>query len=336
MSRAKPRRKDGVRGGSRSPNALGLNAFEPKRGRTFQRVEDNALHPPKGGLPTFRDWLQWAVKLYAQHGLQFGQVADSAHDEALYLLLRCLDLPLESGPEILKRKIFPAEAPVLMTALRRRIIERVPAGYITQEAFLGGYRFFVDERVIIPRSYFVELMPEVESWLPAGTPIKHVVDVCTGSGCLAVLLAKQFPDAKVDAIDLSPQALEVAAINLKAHRLSRRITLHQSDVFGSVPPVKYDVILSNPPYEPSALVDRLPAEFQAEPRMALDGGSDGMAIVRRLLAQAKGRLQPHGIVAIEVGALHDEVNREFRRHEPHWLRTADSSDCVVVFQAARL
>jgi ribosomal protein L3 glutamine methyltransferase len=293
-----------------------------------------ALHP-RGG--TFRDWLQWAVKLYAQHELQFGQVAPSAHDEALYLLLRCLDLPLESGPAILKRKISQAEAIVLSAALHRRVIERVPAAYITQEAFLGGCRFFVDERVIIPRSYFVELIPEqLERWLPAGTPVKHVVDVCTGSGCLAVLLAKQFPDAKVDAIDLSPRALEVAAINLKAHRLSRRVTLHQSDVFGAVPPVKYDVILSNPPYEPSALVDRLPEEFQAEPRMALDGGVDGMDIIRRLLAQAKARLQPHGIVAIEVGALHDEVNREFRRSEPHWLHTADGSDCVVIFQAARL
>ena len=322
-------------GGARPPGALGRTALAARTRTEAKTRPEVAFHPPS--LPTFRDWLKWAVKLYAQHDLQFGQVAHSAHDEALYLLLRCLDLPLESGPAILNREITKAEAVVLMAALHRRVIERVPAAYITREAILGGYRFFVDERVIIPRSYFVELIPDqLENWLPAGAPVKHVVDVCTGSGCLAILLAKQFPNAKVDAIDLSPSALEVAAINLKAHRLSRRVSLHQSDVFGSVPPVKYDVILSNPPYEPSALVDRLPEEFQAEPRMALDGGIDGMDIIRRLLKQAKARLQPHGIVAIEVGALHDEVNREFHRHEPHWLHTADGSDCVVIFQAARL
>jgi ribosomal protein L3 glutamine methyltransferase len=292
----------------------------------------------KEGAPlTFAAWLNRAIKLYQAHGLTFGQIADSAHDEALYLLLSVLHLPLESGPAVLKRKITAAEAEVLETALRRRVIERIPAAYITREAWLGGRRFYVDERVLIPRSYFVELIPQqLESWIPAGLPVKHVVDVCTGSGCLAILLAEQFPQAKVDAIDLSADALAVAAINLKAHRLSRRVTLHQSDVFGQVPPVKYDVIISNPPYEPSALVDGLPAEFQSEPRLALDGGSDGMHIIRRLMKQAKPRLQPHGLLAIEVGALHDEVNREFKKQEPHWLHTADGSDCVVLFQAARL
>jgi len=286
---------------------------------------------------TFGAWLKFAIKLYEQHNLTFGQTASTPHDEALYLLLRCLNLPLESGREVLKRKITRAEAEVLETALRRRVIERVPAAYITREAWLGGRCFYVDERVIIPRSYFVELIPQqLESWLPAGTPIKHVVDVCTGSGCLAILLAEQFPSAKVDAIDLSSDALAVAAINLKAHRLSRRVTLHQSNVFGKVPPIKYDVIVSNPPYEPSALVDGLPPEFQSEPRLALDGGADGMDIIRRLIKQSKARLQPHGILAIEVGALHDEVDREFKRQEPHWLHTEDGSNCVVLFQAARL
>jgi ribosomal protein L3 glutamine methyltransferase len=293
--------------------------------------------PSDPKLRTLADWWHHAQREYDRHGVALGQVAATAHDESLYLLLSCLELPLDSGPAVLKRMVTAAQAEVLRTALRRRLEERVPAAYITREAWLGGRRFYVDERTIIPRSYFVELIPtQLESWLPAGLKVKHAVDVCTGSGCLAILLAAQFPGAKVDGIDLSPEALEVAKINVKAQRMSRRVTLHRSDVFGSVPPVKYDVIVSNPPYEPSKLVDGLPPEFQAEPRLALDGGKDGMDIVRRLIAQARLRLQPHGVLAIEVGGLRTAVDKEFGRLQPHWLHTEDGADCVVLFQAAHL
>lgn len=286
---------------------------------------------------TLADWWRHAQREYDRHGVALGQVAATAHDESLYLLLRCLDLPLDSGPAVLARTVTAAQAEVLRTALRRRLVERIPAAYITREAWLGGRRFYVDERTIIPRSYFVELIPtQLESWLPAGLKVKHAVDVCTGSGCLAILLAAQFPDAKVDGIDLSPDALEVAKINVKAARMGKRVTLHHSDVFGRVPPLKYDVIVSNPPYEPSQLVDGLPAEFQAEPRLALDGGKDGMDIVRRLIDQARSRLQPHGVLAIEVGGLRGAVDEEFGRYHPHWLHTEDGADCVCLFQAARL
>jgi ribosomal protein L3 glutamine methyltransferase len=202
---------------------------------------------------------------------------------------------------------------------------------------LGEHQFYVDERVIIPRSYFLEIIPEqLDGWLPDPKKVTHVVDVCTGSGCLAILLAKHFPKAAVDAVDLSPDALAVAAINVKAHRLTKRVTLHRSDVFDVVPVVKYDVILSNPPYEPSAHCDALPAEFKQEPRLALDGGRDGLDIIRKLLRQARTRLQPHGIVLIEVGGLMAAMDREFAPLEPHWLHTGDGSDCVCVIHAARL
>lgn len=290
-----------------------------------------------GRLRTFGQWWRFAEKLYARHAVALGQVAGSAHDESLYLLLRVLDWPLDSGSAVLRRSLSAEQRRVVHEAVRRRVIERVPAAYLTREAWLGGKRFYIDERVIIPRSYFVELIPsQLESWLPAGVPVRHAADVCTGSGCLAILLAGQFPKAKVDAIDLSAGALAVAGINCREHRLGRRIALHQSDIFGKVPPVKYDVIVSNPPYEPTSLVDRLPPEFQAEPRLALDGGADGMDVIRRLVAQAAPRLQPHGILAIEVGGLREAVEREFAALEPHWLHTADGADCVVLFQAARL
>ena len=286
---------------------------------------------------TLGDWLRGAEKLYAKTGATLGQVAASAHDEALYLLLRTLDLPLDSNESVLKKKLTAAEHTAVTAVFRRRLVEHVPAAYLTREAWLGEHRFYVDERVIIPRSYFLEIIPEqLDGWLPDPKKVTRVVDVCTGSGCLAILLAKHFPKAAVDAVDLSPAALEVAAINVKAHRLGKRVTLHRSDVFDAVPVVKYDVILSNPPYEPSAHCDALPAEFKQEPRMALDGGGDGLDIIRTLLRQARTRLQPHGIVLIEVGGLRAAMDREFAALDLSWLPTGDGSDCVCVVGAARL
>jgi ribosomal protein L3 glutamine methyltransferase len=286
---------------------------------------------------TLGDWLRGAEKLYAKAGATLGQVAASAHDEALYLLLRTLDLPLDSDARVLAKKLSAAERAAVAAVFRRRLLDHVPAGYLTREAWLGEHRFYVDERVIIPRSYFLEIIPEqLDGWLPDSKRVTRVVDVCTGSGCLGILLAKHFPKAAVDAVDLSPEALEVAAINVKAHRLGKRVTLHRSDVFDAVPTVKYDVILSNPPYEPSAHCDGLPAEFKQEPRLALDGGRDGLDIIRKLLRQARTRLVPHGIVLIEVGGLRAAMDREFAALDLHWLHTGDGSDCVCVVGAARL
>ena len=288
-------------------------------------------------LVTFDDWLQFAVELYARKDVALGQLTDIAQDEALYLLLRALDLPLDSDRSVLDRKLTKKEIATIKEFLRRRIIDRTPAAYITREAFLGEHRFYVDERAIIPRSYFLEIIPDqLDAWLPDPKKVRHVVDVCTGSGCLAILLADHFPTAKVDAIDLSPDALEVAKINLKEYQLTQRVNLFKSDVFDAVPKQKYDVILSNPPYEPSAHVDALPTEFHKEPRMSLDGGDDGLDIIRKLLLQSRDRLQPHGIVLIEVGGLQAAIDREFAALEPHWLSTADGSNCICVINAKRL
>jgi ribosomal protein L3 glutamine methyltransferase len=287
---------------------------------------------------TLGGWLRLAQRLYRREQLALGQVSTDAHDEALYLLLRTLGLPLDSEAAVLKRKLTAAEQAEVVAMLRLRVFGRVPAAYLTREAWLGEHRFFVDARVIIPRSYFLEIIPgQLNDWLPDhGAKVKRVVDVCTGSGCLAVLLARHFSHARVDACDLSAEALEVARINVRDHRLGRRVRLFASDVFDAVPAAKYDVILCNPPYEPSALVDAQDPEFKAEPRMAHDGGADGLDIIRKLLRQARSRLAPHGIVVIEVGGLRAAVDREFAALEPCWLSTEDGSDCVVLFQAARL
>jgi ribosomal protein L3 glutamine methyltransferase len=275
--------------------------------------------------------------MYGKHGAALGQVATNARDEALYLILRTLGIPLESGPAVLDRKLSSSEAAAIDDVFRRRLEDHVPAAYITGEAWLGGLRFDVDERVLIPRSYFVEILEhQVDPWIAELPKVTHVADVCTGSGCLAVLLARHFRSARVDGIDISPDALEVAKMNVKRHRMAGRVRLLQSDLFDSVPAGRYDVILSNPPYEPSAHVDALPEEFQREPRVALDGGPDGLDLVRTLLRQAAKRIRPNGVVMIEVGGGRDAFEREFGRLEPHWFHTEDGTDCVCLIQAARL
>jgi ribosomal protein L3 glutamine methyltransferase len=286
---------------------------------------------------TLGEWLERAQRAYARHKVALGQVATNAHDEALYLLLRTLDLPLDSQPAVLRRKLTADEQARVTEVIRRRTEDHVPAAYLTREAFLGEHRFYVDERVIIPRSYFLELLPEqIPQWLPPGKPVKRAVDVCTGSGCLAILLAHQFADAKVDAIELSPDALAVAKFNVSTHHLAKRVKLFHSDVFDAVPVVKYDLILSNPPYVPTRELRGLPEEFKQEPAMALDGGKDGLDIIRKLLRQASERLQPHGIVVLEVGGLRAAMDQTFPELDLHWLHTEDGEDCVCLIQAVRL
>jgi ribosomal protein L3 glutamine methyltransferase len=283
------------------------------------------------------DWLAWAGRQYAARGLALGQVATTAHDEALYLLLRTLDLPLDSGPEVLTRPLTTAEQDAIGRVMHRRIVGRVPAAYLTREAWLGPHRFYVDERAIIPRSYFLEVIPRLGRLLrvkPAA--VVRLADVCTGSGCLAILLALRFPGARVDAIDLSAPALEVARINVDRHGLTDRVMLHRSDVFAVVPPARYDVIVCNPPYEPSALMKTLPEEFRQEPRMALDGGRDGLEVIRRLLAQAGERLADDGLLLIEVGGLRAAMEAAFGHLRLRWLPTQDGANCVCLIPASHL
>jgi ribosomal protein L3 glutamine methyltransferase len=286
---------------------------------------------------TLGRWLRRAVTMYGEQGAALGQVATNARDEALYLILHTLGIPLESGPAVLDRKLTGPESAALADVFRRRLENRIPAAYITGEAWLGGLRFQVDERVLIPRSYFVEILEhQVDPWVADISKVRAVADVCTGSACLAVLLARHFRKACVDGIDISKAALEVAEINVRRHRLGGRIRLVKSDLFASVPAGKYDVILSNPPYETTAHVDALPEEFQMEPRLALDGGPDGLELIRQIVRGAAKRLNPDGILMIEVGGGRDAFEREFRSLEPHWFHTEDGTDCVCLIQAARL
>lgn len=294
---------------------------------------------PPPALRTLGDWLAHAVDRYASSQVALGQITTDAHDEALYLLLRTLRLPLDCDPSVLDRPLTPDQTSAVQRALHRRLIDRIPAAYLTREAFLGEHRFYIDERVIIPRSYFVELLPLLPQLLPSSAPPARLADVCTGSACLAILLAHTFPRARVDAFELSSDALEVARINVRAHTLTDRLHLYESDVLDALPasdPGNYDLILSNPPYEPSAHVDGQAPEFRAEPRIAHDGGPDGLVIIRKLLRQAGPLLAPHGVLLIEIGGIRKLINRTFASLKPEWLDTEDGTNCVVLFRAKNL
>jgi ribosomal protein L3 glutamine methyltransferase len=308
--------------------ATPLRGFAASREKHFGR-DSTRLRTPGA-------WLAFAEREYARHGIALGQIATSAHDEALYLLLRTLDLPLDSDAAVLTRRLTPAESAAVETVFRRRILGRIPAAYLTREAWLGKHRFYVDERAIIPRSYFLEIIPQLGRLWKRPTAVRRIADVCTGSGCLAILLALRFPNAQVDAIDMAPGALAVAKINVQQHGLAGRVTLHRSDVFSRVPPGRYDVIVCNPPYEPSALMKTLAPEFRKEPRLALDGGRDGLDVIRKLIAQAHDRLADDGLLLIEVGGLRAAMEAAFGRLKLRWLPTQDGTNCVCLIEARRL
>ncbi|MFM9000301.1 MAG: 50S ribosomal protein L3 N(5)-glutamine methyltransferase [Opitutia bacterium] len=298
-----------------------------------RRRKQAAVRPGTGaGL------LRHANREMRRAGVAHGQGFLGPEEESLTLLAYVLGIDWEALPAWYDRAVPAGAAARFLGLLERRVKERVPTAYLVGEAWLGGLRFKVDERVIIPRSYFVELIPEIiPAWLPRAGEVRRVADVCTGSGCLAVLLARRFPAAKVDATDLSAGALAVAAENVAAHGLQGRIRLHRTDVMSALTGgPRYDLIISNPPYEPDAVLRTLPAEFHQEPPEALVSGKDGLDVIRRLLRQAAGALQPHGALVIEVGGLRKAMERAWPGLPVCWLPTADGSDCVGLIHAADL
>ncbi|HEX6137700.1 MAG TPA: 50S ribosomal protein L3 N(5)-glutamine methyltransferase [Casimicrobiaceae bacterium] len=287
--------------------------------------------PPE--LETLRDWLRFAVSRFTQAGLAFGHGSANAYDEAVYLLLHALHLPLERTEPFLDAKLTHAERAELAALLTRRIDERVPAAYLTREAWLGEFRFYVDERVVIPRSFIAELLPEaLAPYIRDPNAVKSALDLCTGSGCLAVLLAHAFPAADIDAADISADALAVAQRNVSDYGLADRINLIRSDLFDNLPEKSYDLIISNPPYVTTVAMEELPREYRHEPELALAGGDDGMDAVRTILRSAPRFLQPEGVLVVEVGHNRLAAEAAFPRMPFVWLATASSDDSVFLLR----
>ena len=288
-------------------------------------------------LHTVRDLLRFAVSRFQEAGLSFGHGSDNAYDEAAYLILHTLHLPAQRLEPFLEAALLPGEIRDVLSVLERRVTERRPAAYITGEAWLGDYRFHVDERVIVPRSHIAELIDEgFSAWLPDPDAVTDALDLCTGSGCLAILLALAFPAARVDAVDLSVEALQVARVNVEDYGLEDRVMPVQSDLFAGLAGRRYQLIVSNPPYVDAKSMQDLPPEYRHEPALALAAGADGMEVVRRILAQAHRHLLPGGILVAEVGSGRAAFEAAFAGVEPTWLSTRAGDDLVFLLERDQL
>ncbi|GMU72664.1 MAG: hypothetical protein AMXMBFR42_21200 [Burkholderiales bacterium] len=280
-------------------------------------------------LESVRDWLRWAVSRFTEAKLAFGHGTANAWDEAVYLVLHALSLPLDRLEPFLDAKLTQIERTRLAEVLARRIETRVPAAYLTREAWLGEFRFYVDERVIIPRSYIAELLPDgLAPWIPDPAAIHEALDLCTGSGCLAILLAHAYPEADVDAVDLSSDALAVAQRNVADYALHGRINLIRSDLFANLVEKSYDLVISNPPYVTDRAMDALPSEYRHEPAMALAGGEDGLDAVRGIVRDAPRFLNPGGLLVVEVGSGRAAVEAAFPRMPFVWVASPGADDAV--------
>ena len=282
-------------------------------------------------LVTIRDYLRFAVSRFRAAKLEHGHGASNALDEAAFLILETLNLPVDDINPWLDAKLLPAERVKLANIIEARITTRKPAAYLTKRTYIHGVPFYVDERVIVPRSYIGELLFSGLFGGDGHNLIKHpekiisVLDLCTGSGCLAILAAGIFPNASIDAVDLSADALAVARINVKDHDLEQRITLHQGDLFAPLANKKYDLIITNPPYVAAAEVAAFPQEYAHEPVMAHLGGPDGLDITRRILAEAPRHLNKGGGLLCEIGTGREILEREFPKLKFFWLDTEEST-----------
>lgn len=288
-------------------------------------------------LSTVRDLLRFSVSRFNEAGLFFGHGSDNAWDEAAYLLLHTLHLPLERLEPFLDARLTATERTAVLHIIERRVTERLPAAYLTNEAWLGDHRFYVDQRVIVPRSFIAELLAEqLTPWVDDPWAVGSVLDLCTGSGCLAILAAHAFPEADVDAIDISPDALAVARRNVADYGLESRLRLIESNLFAGVSGKRYDVIISNPPYVNAESMATLPPEYRCEPELALGSGEDGLDLVRLMLKQARAHLKQNGLLIVEIGHNRDDLEAAFPNTPFTWLDTSAGDQYVFLLRREEL
>lgn len=295
--------------------------------------------PPRE-LATVLDFVRYAVTRFGEAKLAFGQGTHDALEEAVFLVFEALGLPIDRLDPFLPARLTAAERSKIFSLIEMRIRDRVPAAYLLHCAYLQGLRFHIDERVIVPRSYLAELMYgelfSGENPLVDPAAVTRVLELCTGSGCLAVLACHVFPNAAVDAVDISKDALAVAKINVIEHGLEDRIALHKGNLFEPVGDAVYDIILANPPYVDAKAVAALPAEYKREPRLAHKGGADGLDIVRRILDESGAHLRPDGGLLCEIGRGRESLERDYPELGFLWLDTAESSGEVFWLAAEEL
>ena len=291
-------------------------------------------------LFTVRDWLRYAVTRFNASGVFHGHGATNAVDEAAFIVLESLSLPVDDINPWLDCRLVAAERARLAELIEARVTSRKPAAYLLGKAYIQGIPFKIDERVIVPRSFIGEMLFDPAFFGEDGMlvddvfAIESAVDVCTGSGCLALLAAQVFPNAEVDAVDLSADALEVAKINVAESPVGDRVTLHRGDLFAPLAGRRYDLIITNPPYVEQEVMDVLPPEYRHEPELALAGGPDGLDLVRRILAEAPKHLNAGGGLLCEIGTGREILDEEYPHLPFTWLDTEDSEG-EVFWIAAR-
>ena len=281
-------------------------------------------------LSTVRDFVRHATTEFAEHEVNLGQGTETHFDEACFLILRTLSLPLHSLDVFLDAALTPPEVQKVLHNIEQRAKEKVPAAYILNEAWLREYKFHVNKDVLIPRSHIADLLfDQMDVWIASPESVEEVLDLCTGSGCLAILAAHQFQNSRVVASDLSQSALSVCETNIEKYQLKGQITPIQSDLFSAINQ-RFDLIISNPPYVDQESMDELPPEFQMEPKMALAGGDDGIDLVQRIIKEAPDYLATNGILIVEVGRDRAAIESEFPKMPFTWIETQSGRDFVFL------
>lgn len=299
--------------------------------------EENMYDQANTQLFTVRDLLRFAVSRFNEAHLFFGHGIHNAYDEAAYLILHTLHLPLDTLEPFLDARLTTTELETVLHILKRRTTERISAAYLTHEAWLGDFRFYVDERVIVPRSFIAELLrDQLAPWVEHPESVMSALDMCTGSACLAIVMAHAFPSAMIDAADISPDALEVATRNVTDYGLEEQIRLVQSDLFEHLAGQSYDLIVSNPPYVNAESVAALPPEYRHEPDLALGSGVDGLDATRIILSEAARHLNPGGLLVVEIGHNRDALEATFPELPFTWLETSSGDEFVFMLTREQL
>jgi ribosomal protein L3 glutamine methyltransferase len=288
-------------------------------------------------LLTIRDWLRYTVSQFEQSDIFFGHGTDNSYDEAVWLIMSALHLPMDTLNNFLDARLTEIEREHLASLIEQRINKHTPTAYLVKEAWLQGFKFYVDERVIVPRSFIAELLQNgLQPWVEFPELIQSAADICTGSGCLGILLADAFPDAQIDVIDISPDAIAVANINIANYGLQDQVHAIQSDMFAALKGKTYDLIISNPPYVDAPSMAQLPAEYRNEPQLALGSGQAGLDHTHTILREAAQYLNDEGILIVEIGHNRDALMEAYPDLPFTWLDTSSGDQFVFLLTKEQL
>ena len=303
-------------------------------------------------LITIRDWIRFAVSQFEASDIFYGHGTDNAYDEAVWLIMSALHLPMDTLNNFLDARLTTSERNKLAGFIEQRITKHTPTAYLVKEAWLQGLKFYVDERVLIPRSFIAELLNhdsissdssisslsawELSPWIEYPEMVESAADICTGSGCLGILLASAFPNAAVDVIDISQDAIDVANINIENYGLQEQITAIKSDMFAALKGKKYDVIISNPPYVDAPSMAALPAEYQNEPQLALGSGVAGLDHTHTILREAANYLNDEGILIVEIGHNREALEAAYPNLVFNWLEVSSGNEFVFLLTREQL